>query len=212
MTLKNAPRALLLGAFLHSALASAVVSSASKSHFADFLIFDDNAPAIIELAAAQPEAFTNLSESSLNAVFDFLFLKNQRENTRNWVKNLYNGSSCEIARKDAGKQKVCEYLLGLWTGPLAQTFFWDASVVQLSRARELLQTPAKTPKLKREQCQDARSLLVELEAKEGLLAPLLETQSQVFKCLDDEAGRLDVYQKLEALRNIHSAITNALGT
>jgi hypothetical protein len=193
----------LLGASLFFLLFGVVSHASPRSHFTDFLIFEDNAAGLVQISQTNPEAFAVLPEPALNDVFDFLFLKYQRQEPRTWVLNLYKGLMCPNSQ---AKARLCEYLSNLWKGPLLETFFWDASLVQLSRARELLSMTAKTPRLRREQCQEARSLLSELESKEGAFGPLLETQLQVFECLSDESARLDVYQKLETLRNIQSAL------
>ncbi|HVJ64872.1 MAG TPA: hypothetical protein VM901_06425 [Bdellovibrionota bacterium] len=175
----------------------------ARSHFSEFLVFDDNPAALVQLSSTHPEAFAQLSESSLNEVFDFLFLKNQRLEARKWVQNLYRGSACPIP---GAKAKFCDSLLQLWRGPLWQTYFWDASLVQLSRARELVATPGTNDRLRRDACLEARSILSDLESREGAMGPLLETQIQVFECLGDESARNEVYLKLETLRNIQSAL------
>lgn len=180
-------------------------ANAAKSHFLDYLIFEGNAPDMLKLSVTHPEAFLALPEANLNAAFDFLFLKYQRDNVRIWVKNLYRAAGCVSSRKEISRLKFCDYFQGLWNGPLRQTFFWDASLVQVSRARELIAGPHKTVKIKRSQCLEASGLLSDVESREGLMAPILEAQVKLFECLDDEAGRVDVYQKLEVLRNIQSA-------
>ncbi len=194
---------LLLGASLFFLLFGALAKASPRSHFTDFLIFEDNVAGLIQVSQNNPEVFAVLPESTLNEVFDFLFLKNQRQDTRTWVLNLYKGLMCSNSQS---KARLCEYLANLWRGPLLETFFWDASLVQLSRARELLVLPAKTPRIRLEQCQEAKGLLGEMGSKEGLFGPLLEAQLQVFECLGDESARLDVYQKLETVRNIQSAL------
>lgn len=186
-------------------VAISFTAQANKSYFSAYLIFDDNASGMLKLANSHPEAFLVLPESDLNSAFDFLFLKYQRENVRTWVKSLYIASGCVSNRKELSRSKSCDYFQRLWNGPLRETFFWDASLVQISRARELIAGPHKTLKIKHEQCVEAAALLADVESKEGLMEPLVDSQAKLFECLGDEAGRVDVYQKLEVLRNIQSA-------
>lgn len=199
------PGLCFLGATLALGSPRPPAPNAERSHFAEFLIFDNNPAALVELSLKRPEAFAALPESELTAAFDFLYFKAQREPLRAFLGNLYKGR-CAGARKDPNRQKFCDDLQEWWNGPLMETFFWDASLVQLSRARELVADSQVSERVRRDQCREAAALVQEIEAKEGFFRPVAEVQLKVFECLGDEVGRLEVYQKLETSRNIQSVL------
>jgi hypothetical protein len=200
MSTKPALSIILFGAGFFFFSAS---SNATSSKFAEFLIFEDDSGALIHLSETRPESFHSLSYETLDQTFDFLFLKRRRDDTRRWVLNNYRSLNCS---NEAVSSKRCEYFKQLWLGPLKNTFFFDASLVQLSKARELLVFSDKTTeKARRDQCTEARGILAELVNREGAMKLTLEGQMDVFECLGDESGRLEVYQILETLRDIDSA-------
>lgn len=200
-------RAFFLWPFVQSTFVSA------KSLTLEFVLFEDNPNVFLELSKARPEFFSLIELSEIDLSFDYLFSKLPREQVRTWVSNLYLGVNCGSLPSQgiqSSKLRFCKQLQMYWDGPLMQTYYFDASIVQLSRARELLDTAVREKNLKQGAkhalCRESFGIIQEVEAQEGVIQSSLELQLKVFECLGDEAGRLDVYRKIETLRNIKSAL------